>query len=210
MKTKQIITHFATLICLFSAIIQVSAQQDKETKSLQFQLEISRSKILWHAPKNHGGSNHYGFLRFQNGNLQSSISGVPTSATFIINMNSISSTDHKVQKDNEKVDAQLKSDDFFDVARFPMAVITVKQITKTEIPNIFAVNANLTMKGITNSISFKAMIKKINNQIKVTANLKIDRLKWNVKNMGGDLFGKLKNNMIEEEIPIWLDLIFKN
>ena len=58
------------------------------------------------------------------------------------------------------------------------------------------------------SLYFNATIKGNDKQIKVTANLVIDRMKWNVKNMDGNFFGEVKNMLIEERIPLALDLFF--
>lgn len=209
MNNKQIFTLLFSICCLLNLTFSAHAQQQQsQTKSLQFKLDLNKSKILWKAPKNHGGSSHFGYVLFNVGNLLTTANGIPTSASFIINMNSISSTDHAIQKENMKVDLQLKSADFFDVARFQTAVMIVKKIVPTKLPTVYAITGDLVMKGVSNTIYFNATIKGNDKQIKVTANLVIDRMKWNVKNMDGNFFGEVKNMLIEERIPLALDLFF--
>lgn len=208
MNTKQIFTLIFALCCLINLTLIAQAQQKVQTNTQQFKLDLTKSKILWKAPKNHGGSSHFGFILFNSGNMIAESSGQPTSATFVINMNSISSTDRAEQKENLKLDLQLKSADFFDVARFQTAVMIVKKIAPTKVPSVFAITGDLTMKGVTNTIYFNATIKRNANQIRITANFQIDRLKWNVKNMDGNFFGEVKNMFIEEQVPITLDLLF--
>lgn len=208
MNNKQIFTLLFSICCLLNLTFSAHAQQQSQTKSLQFKLDLNKSKILWKAPKNHGGSSHFGYVLFNIGNLLTTANRIPTSASFIINMNSISSTDHAIQKENVKVDLQLKSADFFDVARFQTAVMVVKKIVPTKVPTVYAITGDLVMKGVSNTIYFNATIKGNDKQIKVTANLVIDRMKWNVKNMDGNFFGEVKNMLIEERIPLVLDLSF--
>lgn len=198
---------FAT-ISLVSLTLSLYAQQKVISKVPQFKLDLSKSKILWKAPKNHGGSSHFGYVLFTNGNLLSNSNGIPTSASFVIDMNSIKSIDNRDQKKNDNVDLELKSKDFFDVARFQTAIMIVKKVVPTKTPSVFTITGELMMKGVTNTIYFNASIKNINNQIKVTANLEIDRMKWNVKNTEGNFLGGVKNMLIEEKIPIALDLLF--
>lgn len=197
---------------IFGAISLVSltlfSQEKVITKVPQFKLDLTKSKILWQAPKNHGGSSHFGYVLFTNGNLLANTNGVPTSASFVIDMNSIRSTDNPIQKKNVEVDLQLKSVDFFDVARFQTAVMIVKKVVPTKVSSVFAITGDLLMKGVTNTIYFNATIKNNNNQMRVTASFEIDREKWNVKNMEGNFFGSVKNMLIEEKIPIALDLLF--
>jgi hypothetical protein len=198
---------FAT-ISLVSLTLSLHAQQKVISKVPQFKLDLSKSKILWKAPKNHGGSSHFGYVLFTNGNLLSNSNGIPTSASFVIDMNSVRSIDNRDQKKNDNVDLELKSKDFFDVARFQTAIMIVKKVVPTKTPSVFTITGELMMKGVTNTIYFNASIKNINNQIKVTANLEIDRLRWNVKNTEGNFLGGVKNMLIEEKIPIALDLLF--
>lgn len=208
MNKKQIFTLLFTTISLVSLTLSLHAQQKVISKVPQFKLDLTKSKINWKAPKNHGGSSHFGYVLFTNGNLLTNANGVPTSASFVIDMNTIKSIDNRDQKKNDNVDLELKSKDFFDVARFQTAVMIVKKAVTTKTPSVFTITGELTMKGVTNTIHFNATIKNVNNQIKVTANLEIDRMKWNVKNTEGNFFGGVKNMLIEEKIPIALELLF--
>lgn len=189
------------LIVLFQFTVQ--AQQ-------MYKLDVKKSKILWDARKTMGG--HYGFILFNAGYLHYSATGKPQSGSFNINMNSIKSTDHKAEAANQKVDLQLKTVAFFNVPKYPTATMNVQQITQIGNSTNFKVTGALTIKGITNPISFTSTIKKNGNNIHATAKLQIDRIKWNIDHepqpKSFNLFNTLKDKMIADEISIILNLVF--
>ena len=73
MNNKQIFTLLFSICCLLNLTFSAHAQQQSQTKSLKFKLDLNKSKILWKAPKNHGGSSHFGYVRFNIGNLLHSL-----------------------------------------------------------------------------------------------------------------------------------------
>jgi hypothetical protein len=204
MNPQRNYTLFAIAFLLIVNVFSVQAQ----LKPIPYDLNLTKSKILWKAPENHGGSKHFGFLLFYSGSLQTNVSGDPINGTFSLNMNSISSADRPTEAENKKLDDQLKSDDFFNTIKYPKAIMVVTKILHTKTPGVYAVTGDLTMKDVTNTIYFTATIKKEGNMITVSGNLVIDRLRWNIKNMDGDFFGGMKSKLIEEDIPLTLSLVF--
>lgn len=174
-----------------------------------YKLDLKNSKILWKAPKTMG-NRHYGFLLFNFGSLKYTPGGKPESGSFGMDMNSISSTDHSSAAENQKVDAELKGDDFFQVAQYPSGTMTVKQILPGNRPNAFMVKGDLTIKRVTNTIEFPAVIVKTGNMVKVTAKLTINRGKWNIKPQPKtfDFLSAIKEKVIADEIPVALELVF--
>lgn len=174
-----------------------------------YKLDIKNSKILWKAPKTMG-NRYYGFLLFNYGSLKYAPGGKPESGSFGMDMNSISSTDHSSAMENQKVDAELKGDDFFQVAQYPSGTMVVKQIAPGDRPNVFMVKGDLTIKQVTNTIEFPAVIVKTGNMVKVTAELVINRGKWNIKPQPKnlDFLSAIKEKVIADEIPVALELVF--
>ena len=77
------------------------------------------------------------------------------------------------------------------------------QVTATG-KNSYAVTGNLTIKGTTHPITFNVSV----YGSKATANLKIDRSKYNVRYGSTSFFDNLKDNVIYDEFDIVADLQF--
>jgi polyisoprenoid-binding protein YceI len=193
------------VMILVIALFQLSAYAQQT-----YQLDIKKSKILWDA--RHTMGSHYGYLLFNSGSLNYSPGGEPVSGTFSMNMNSIRSTDHTSAAANQKVDNELRTENFFAVDKYPAATMNVKQIVRVGNSTNFNVTGDLTIKGITNAIQFTAAIKETGNLIYVTAGLKIDRVKWNIdhqpKSNSWDPFAAIKDKAIADEIPLSISLVF--
>lgn len=196
MKTTQ------TILLLLLMQLSVQAQQ-------RYTLDNKKSKILW---KVETIGKHHGYILFSSGRLDYLPNGNPAIGHFIIDMKSMRSSDRPTPKGRAEIDNQLRSPDFFDVARYASAIMEVKQLLPTSTPSVFRVNGNLTIKGITKPIEFNATINKKGDIISVKANLKIDRTKWNIDHKPDpkptDFFGTLKDKMMTDDIQITLDLTF--
>lgn len=75
--------------------------------------------------------------------------------------------------DNEKLTAHLKSADFFEVAKFPVATFTVTSIEPTEGKQ--KVTGNLHLHGVTKSISFPADLQITDEKVSLNAEFAINR-----------------------------------
>jgi polyisoprenoid-binding protein YceI len=64
---------------------------------------------------------------------------------------------------NEKRDAHLKGEDFFDVAKNPSIIYTIKRVTKGKAGK-YKMDGELTMKGVTKSVSL--------NDVEITPTVK--------------------------------------
>lgn len=192
------------ILILLLLLLQLTAKAQQT-----YQLDIKKSKLFWKSPKTMG-KGHFGYLLFSFGNLNYSPAGQPVSGFFSIDMNTLNSTDRKTAKDKKEVDDLLKNKDFLAVDQFPTTVMNVKQIIRTNQPNVFKVKGDLTIRGITNPIEFLATIKKSGNAIRVTGEIKVDRIKWNIHHQPKtwDPIAALKDKVIADEFPVTLDLYF--
>lgn len=87
-----------------------------------------------------------------------------------------------IDTDNTMRDKSLVSDEYFDAAKFPAITLVSTKIEKTNKSGdgYFYFTGNLTIKGITRSISFPFQAKKINNQYLFTGEFEISRLDFKV------------------------------
>lgn len=163
-------------------------------------VEVKSSKIVWKGYKVVGS--HEGTLDLKSGSLSFDNEQL-IGGEFVIDMSSLICTDLSGEYKG-KLEGHLKSGDFFDVDKFPSSSLNFTAVTSSG-KNSYDIAANLTIKGITKPISFKASV--YGN--KATANIKVDRTKFNVKYGSGSFFEGLKDNMIYDEFDLVIDLEFQ-
>ncbi|MEL4308132.1 YceI family protein [Joostella sp. CR20] len=180
---------------ILATVVGASAFTALETK----EVKVENSKVTWKGYKVTGS--HEGTINLKSGEL--SFDGETlVGGNFTVDMTSIGATDLSGEY-KDKLDGHLKSDDFFGVAKYPTASLT---ITKTEATskNAYKVTGNLTIKGKTNPITFDLSV--YGN--KATANVKIDRTKYDVRYGSGSFFDNLGDKTIYDEFDLVVDLAF--
>ncbi len=126
---------------------------------------------------------------------------VPVSGLFVINLNAIES-----ENASDRVIDHLKSDDFFDVENYPEATLEIFDAIETWLPWEFEMFANLTIKGITNDITFIAQFSEDRTQ--ATWAFDIDRTMWDVRFGSSNFFGDLGDRVISNTINFVFALSF--
>ncbi|POS01760.1 YceI family protein [Flavobacterium croceum] len=163
------------------------------------QINTSKSKINWVGKKVTG--KHEGTVDLKSGALvfkKNKLKG----GTFVVDMTTISSTD--LQGDYKaKLDGHLKADDFFGTEKYPTAKLVFKKIGDKG-NGVYAVTADLTIKDVTNSVSFLITVK--GNT--ATTSLKIDRTKYGIKYGSGSFFDNLGDKTINDEFELEVSLAF--
>ena len=159
---------------LFIAITILSINFSVSQEKLP--IDIQKSTIKWIGEYTFYFGGHDGFINFKEGYFIKE-NDVISGGEFIIDMNSIINTDIEEQKGKNSLVDHLKEPDFFDVKKFPLATL---KITKVEYHDKISarLEADLTMKGITESINFQAKFDYKEKEMKTR--FKIDRKKWNV------------------------------
>lgn len=191
------------------------AQAASNAAGESFPVSTSTSTMEWVGSKPTG--NHSGTISIKEGALTVK-EGQVTGGNFTLDMNSITVTDLKSGDGKEDLEAHLKgtnqkepeSDDhFFNVKKFPTGKF---EITKVEpltgdAANTHTLTGNLTLKGTTKSISFKANIKVDGEHVIATApKFTIDRTLWGVNYSSKTLDASLKDKFIHDEIGISVKL----
>lgn len=169
------------------SILVLSAFSFAPNKKEKKEIKPNKSKITWTGKK--VGGEHTGTIELHSGHIFVK-NGELVGGELIINMRSIAVTDlsGKSKTDLEK---HLKSDDFFGAEAFPVAILKITSAKKTG-RDLYKVKANLTLKGITQSITFEMMAGKHY----ATANFQIDRSKYNVRYGSKSFFDDLGNKFI--------------
>ncbi len=182
------------------------------TQGLSIPVDLAASQIRWIGSKVAVGSEHNGTVKLKSGELMLTGDQL-TGGKFVIDMTSINNLDEKGE-DKQKLEGHLKSADFFHVDSFPEAVFEITSVEAApQDTNTHRITGNLTMRGVTKSVTFPAKVEMQGNTIVAKANFAIDRTLWNVmyssdKNEGWKKTeAKWKDKLISNEIKIDLNLV---
>lgn len=157
-------------------------------------IDVERSMIQWKGTKVLGA--HYGTINFQSGQLVfdgEKLKG----GKFVVDMNSIVCNDLEAGKGKEKLESHLKNEDFFDVKNHPTSTLEFKKI-KTLETNLYEITADLTIKGITNSVTFNLNA----TSYKGGGELVFDRTKYDIKYRSGNFFENLGDKAISNNVEL--------
>lgn len=162
-------------------------------------VKVDKSTVVWKGYKVTGS--HDGTIKLKSGSLNFN-NGKLTGGEFVMDMTSIIVTDLEGNY-KTKLENHLKNDDFFGVEENPTAKLVFKSV-KPAGDNVYKVTGDLTIKGITNAISFDFSV----NGNKGKAALKIDRAKFNVKYGSSSFFDNLQDKAIYDEFDLTAELEF--
>lgn len=165
----------------------------------QKQIKVETSKVTWKGYKVTGS--HQGTINLKEGELTFKNDKL-VGGNFTIDMSSIVNTDMEGEY-KAKLEGHLKSDDFFGVEKFPSATLVFNEVKSTG-KNSYKVTADLTIKNKTNPVTFDISI--YGN--KATANIKIDRTKFDVRYGSTSFFDDLQDKAIYDEFDLVSDLEF--
>ncbi|WP_347158563.1 YceI family protein [Pontibacter chitinilyticus] len=177
------------------------------TKGKAYSVVADKSELKWHAKKVTG--EHFGNIKLQSGALHINNNKL-TGGNFVIDMSSISNTDIKDDEYRGKLLGHLKSDDFFGVEKFPTAtfkITNVKPIANAAAgqPN-YTVTGDLTIKGITNPITFPAVVTVKNGVATAKADVTVNRAKYDVRYGSESFFGNLGDKAIYDDFVVSLNV----
>ena len=191
MKTTT--TTTTTLLLLLALTFNAWGQ----TKEMSINPE--ESSIHWLAKKVTG--QHDGTIKITSGSLTMQ-NDLISGGNFEVDMTSIFVSDLNGEY-KQKLEGHLKSDDFFSVDKFPKANLLIKE-TRQKMPNHYEINADLTIKGITNSVSFEMHIE----DNVAMSKLIIDRSKFDVRYGSNSFFENLGDKTIYDDFEIDVTLKF--
>jgi polyisoprenoid-binding protein YceI len=194
-------TSILSAIVLTFAFANVSAQSVSGSKSI----DAEKSTIDWKGEKVTG--QHVGTIALKSGSLEMKDNKL-TGGSFVIDMSSIENTDLEGEYKG-KLEGHLKSDDFFGVTSFPEAKLAITKVKETKKANVYEVTANLTIKGITQPITFTATLIDNNGTVVANTNIIVDRSKYDVRYGSGSFFDNLGDKTIYDDFTLTVNLVTK-
>ena len=163
-------------------------------------VDVAASKVTWVGKKVTG--QHEGIVNLKEGNLVFKGKKL-VGGNFTVDMTTIVVTDLKAGQGKEKLEGHLNSEDFFGTEKFQSANLVFKTIADKN-NNVYAVTADLTIKGKTNPVTFNISV----NGNKATTNFKIDRTKYDIKYGSGSFFDNLGDKAISDNFDLMVELSF--
>ena len=168
-----------------------------------YTVDTKTTTATWLAKKVTG--QHSGTVNVSKGSIVSDGKTV-TGGTLEIDMTSIACTDLTDPEWNGKLVGHLKSDDFFSVDKNPTAKFEVtKAVAKSA--NNYDVTGKLTIKGITNEVTFPAMIRMDDKTLVTVAKIMVDRTKYNIKYGSKDFIEGIGDKAIDNEFELNVNVV---
>lgn len=176
------------IVVIFFLIPTAYAQQE-------LRIDTGKSIINWQGSDLLNLNTHNGTVKFKNGVIRRK--GILiTGGEFEIDMNSIINIGGQY---NEMLITHLKSEDFFNVKKHPIAkleIINTRYINATNLDVI----AYLTINGIRHIIQYQSTIENINNQVLMKSKFVIDRTLWKINYKSKNFLVNLKDDIISNTI----------
>ncbi|CAM1350329.1 YceI family protein [Tenacibaculum halocynthiae] len=157
------------IISIMSLSMNIKAQE-------KLIINTKSSTIKWNGYYTFYFGGHEGTINFTEGYFIKTNDKI-TGGSFIIDMNTLVSTDIEKGKAKTNLENHLKDPDFFDVQKHPKASLIITKVKYFK-DGAVRIEANLTLKSITKPINFNATMDYENKRL--TTKFKIDRRRWKV------------------------------
>jgi len=158
----------------------------------------SASSVAWLAKKVTG--EHNGTVGISAGALN--VNGNKLiGGNFTIDLKTIKALDITDPGYNQKFIGHITSGDFFEIEKFPTASFVITKVAGNQ------VTGNLTVKGITKSITFPAEIAVKGGKVTAKANITIDRTDFNIKYGSKKFFDSIGDKAIYDDFALTVSLV---
>jgi polyisoprenoid-binding protein YceI len=189
---KKTIFKSAAVLVLTITLVSFTSLSEKKIKT-------EDSSVTWKGHKVTGS--HEGNINLSEGTLLFEGETL-TGGNIVIDMSSISVTDLETGDGKEKLEGHLNSDDFFGTTNHKTASFKMTKVTGKA--GNYKVTGDMTIKGVTHPLSFDMMV----NNNTATANLKVDRTKYDIRYGSASFFDNLKDKAIYDEFDLMVSLKF--
>jgi polyisoprenoid-binding protein YceI len=218
MKNLFVITVIASLVfaCSPKSAEEAKTGEAKkagEASGVVYELAADGSTVHWRGTK--PGGEHVGVVSVTEGKVMVD-NGAVSGGSMTIDLNSIENFDLEGDM-NGRLVGHLKSEDFFYTEQYPTAVFEIVSAAAKEgvapeggVKPTHEITGNLTMRGVTKSITFPAAVTVTDGKVKaVTNEFAINRTLWGVNFKSRTVFAEFKDDFIGDMINLKFDVEFK-
>jgi polyisoprenoid-binding protein YceI len=173
--------------------------------STTYKVDTAASKIVWTGKKITG--EHTGEIKLASGTLSADGKKL-VDGNFAIDMTTMTCTDLDATN-GAKLLGHLNSDDFFSTEKNKVAQFKITNVS-TETAGSVNITGDLTIKGITNKITFPASVQQKGNVIVAVAKgVKVDRTKYDIKYGSKSFFASIGDKAISDDFELDINLVAK-
>lgn len=214
------VSKFFTLAAISASVVSCNNAADSEaaTSSEQEVVEVVEAEVIpvtpasghvaWVGYKTFVDWSHNGTIQVKEGEFQVK-EGEVVGGNFVIDMGSVRPLDlEEGSKHFNDLVGHLASPDFFESATYPTSKFEITSLEKVEGEGTnYVVQGNLTMKDVTNNITFPAQISVAEGMVDFKApEFSINRTKWNIMFHSSGVEGMMKDDLIDDYIKLSVDL----
>jgi polyisoprenoid-binding protein YceI len=192
-----------TMSLIAAAAVTALAFTPVKKGNTTYNVDTKATNASWLAKKVTG--QHNGGISVSKGSINGDGKNI-TGGTIEFDMNSITVKDLTDPEWNSKLVGHLKSDDFFSVEKNPTAKFELTKAVQKE-GNNYDVTGKLTIKGITNEVTFPAMIKMDNKTLVTVAKIMVNRTKYDIKYGSASFIEGIGDKAINDEFELDVNLV---
>ncbi|MEZ4686225.1 MAG: YceI family protein [Bacteroidia bacterium] len=185
----------------FGSILLMSFSPVLESKT--YKVDTQNSLLNWVGKKVTG--KHTGEIKLQSGEFQFN-NGKLSGGHFVVDMTSITVTDLQGEW-RDKLLGHLKSDDFFGVENFKTATFKTTSIKPGAEANSYTVTGKLTIKGITEPVTFPVTVSEEGGKMKTAGTAIVDRTKYGIRYGSGSFFDNLGDKTISDNFELIFEIV---
>ena len=180
------------------------------TKAPAYAVQPQLSTLGWEGKAvTHG---HNGTISFTSGELLVQGNAL-VGGTVTVDMKSLKATDIKDAESQGKFVGHMTSDDFFGVEKFPTSTFKITSVAPIKGAAKDADNATITgqmtIKGVTQTISFPANVGVKDGVAAASGKVKIDRTKFGLKYGSKSFFDSIGDKAINDDFDLTFNVIAK-
>jgi polyisoprenoid-binding protein YceI len=200
----------AALLAAPAAFAQKSVSKSAMAAVATYKVQPQLSTLGWEGKAvTHG---HNGTMQFTSGDLLVR-NNMVTGGTVTVDMKSMKATDITDADNHAKFVGHMSSDDFFGVEKNPTATFKITNIApiagaKADADNA-TITGDMTIKGVTQSVSFPAKVGVKNGVAAATGKATIDRTKFGLKYGSKSFFDSIGDKAINDEFTLTFNVIAK-
>ena len=203
---------FKVIAVLGVAFLVISCGKDKpvtsesnevltQTDGVLYKIDTMNSRVEWKGYKvlKTDQTTHFGTIRFESGDVTIK-EGKLQSGKFVADINTLENIDLKDKQEMKtKLENHLKSGDFFEVEKFPTASYEITKVTEANGGDYNTLlDGNLTIKGITKPVQFKANVTVADGNV----NIATEPTDINREDFGLKFTLPLENGLLNKEINL--------
>lgn len=172
-----------------------------ETDGVLYKVDTMNSRIEWKGYKvlKSDQTTHFGEIKFESGDVTVK-DGKLQSGKFVADITTLENIDLKDDQEMKaKLEGHLKSGDFFEVEKFPTASYEITKVTENTAGDYNTLlEGNLTIKGITKPVQFKANVTVADGSVSIAS----EPTDINREDFGLKFELPLENGLLNKEINL--------